>query len=234
MDAPAEGIGFRMIEYSEITSSQNDRARSLRWFLVALGICLVFLAISLYLQVRTGVNHSLLYRDANAIAGNPFYYGILESLTAALMISSGSIILFTAVTEKWASSKSFMFSLSMGLLTVILGFDDLLMLHESVWLIHWWLKEAHVYLVYAALLAFSVAYCWRPFLSTPFPVLVIALSALAIAGVEDMLEFGFGIEDYLEIMGFSFWFSYIVATTVALKKQWTLLDPSPRAASLPV
>ena len=33
-----------------------------------------------------------------------------------------------------------------------------------------------------------------------------------------MLGFGFGIEDYLEIVGFSFWFCYIVATSVALKK----------------
>lgn len=198
--------------------ARSGMARSLSWSLVVLGISLVFLAVSLYLHGRTGVEYSFLYRDANAIAGNPFYYGILENLTAVLMISSGSILLFTAMTEGWTSPEPLGFSLGMGLLTTVMGLDDLLMLHESAWFIHWRLKEAHVYLVYAALLVFSVGYYRRLFLSTPFPLLAMALSALALAGVEDMLELGFKIEDYLEIVGFSFWFSYILATSVTLKK----------------
>lgn len=207
-----------MIEHQKMIPARGGVARSLPWPLAALGISLVFLAVSLYLHGRTGVEYSFLYRDANAIAGNPFYYGILENLTAALMISSGSILLFTAVTERWPNPDPLAFSLCMGLLTTVMGLDDLLMLHESAWFIHWRLKEAHVYLVYAALLAFSVFRYRRLFLSTPFPLLAMALAALAFAGVEGMLELGFKVEDYLEIVGFSFWFSYVVATSVALKK----------------
>ena len=192
-------------------------ARSLPWAPVAVGICLIFLAVALYLHGRTGVEYSFLYRDANAIAGNPFYYGILENLTAVLMISSGSILLFTAATGKWASADPFGFSLCMGLLTAVMGLDDLLMLHESAPFFHWRLKEIHVYLLYAALLVFSVSCYRRVFLLTPFPLLAMALAALALGGMEDMLELGLGIEDYLEIVGFSFWFSYIIATSVALK-----------------
>lgn len=207
-----------MIEHRARIPARSDMARSLPWAPVAVGICLIFLAVALYLHGRTGVEYSFLYRDANAIAGNPFYYGILENLTAVLMISSGSILLFTAATGKWASADPFGFSLCMGLLTTVMGLDDLLMLHESAPFFHWRLKETHVYLVYAALLVFSVSFYRRIFLSTPFPLLAMALAALALGGMEDMLGFGFGIEDYLEIVGFSFWFCYIVATSVALKK----------------
>lgn len=207
-----------MTEHPTMIPAQGVMARSLFWSLVAIGISLVSLALSLYLHGRTGVEYSFLYRDANAIAGNPFYYGLLENLTAVLMISSGSIILFTAMTERWTGPEPFGFSLGMGLLTTVMGLDDLLMLHESAWFIHWRLKEVHVYLVYAALLVFSVACYRRLFLSTPFPLLAMALSALALAGMGDMLELGFKIEDYLEIMGFSFWFSCILATSVTLKK----------------
>ncbi len=207
---------------ADVFLARSTVARSLIWAVVAFGICLAFWAIIAYLHWRTDVKYSFLYRDANAIAGNPFYYGILESLTAALMISSGSIIIFQAFSEKWDNSSPFWFCLSIGLLTVVMGLDDLLMLHESVWFLYWRLREIHVYIAYAALLSFSTLYFWRVFLETPFPLLAFALACLALAAVEDRLQIGFSIEDYLEIVGFSFWFCYILGSSVALKRRRAL------------
>lgn len=56
-----------MIENRASIPAKGGMARSLPWSLVAVGICLIFLALSLYLHGRTGVRYSSLYRDANGL-----------------------------------------------------------------------------------------------------------------------------------------------------------------------
>lgn len=190
---------------------------TIAWFVVAAGICIIFLIISIYLHNRTGVEYSFLYRDANAISSNPFYYGILESLTAILLISSGAIMTFTAWGETWKNKSFLYFCALMGLLTIVMGIDDLLMLHESVWFVHWRLKEIHVYIIYAAILFFSIGYYRKTFLLTPFLLFIASIFFLTIAGVDDKLEIEYLHEDYLEIIGFSLWFCYIISSSLSLK-----------------
>ncbi|SCY57372.1 hypothetical protein [Paracoccus tibetensis] len=206
-----------MADSTSAAFAPSSRSGSLIWSVVAISICLLFLMVNLCILGRTGIEPSLLYRDANAIAGQPFYYGILEGLTATLLIASGAIMIFSAFSDHAPRSPSFRFCLVFGLLTFVMGLDDLLMLHESAWFFHWRLTETHVYLVYAAALVFSLTKYREAVRTTPFPLLVIALVALAVAGVEDMLALGHIPEDYVEIIGFSFWFCFAVASCFALK-----------------
>lgn len=212
------------------------------WSMIAIVLAAVCLAIGLYLGIRTGVSQSFLYRDANAIAGQPFFYGILEVATGSILLMSGSVLLFVALTERFADNGVRWFLLGFGLLTVALGFDDLLMLHESAWFFHWRLEEKHVYALYGVILLLTVGFHPRLFLRSAFPVLGLAFAFLALAMIEDELDFrpmGRGMEDYLEIFGFSFWSSYILATAVAARRhrldvpagatdRFRRAEPSPR------
>lgn len=193
-------------------------ARTATWSLISLGICGVFLAVALYLHHRTGVEYSLLYRDANAIADNPFYYGALESMTASLLIASGAILLFAVSTRTEHDKVTALFAGGLGLLSILLGLDDLFMFHENAWFFYWRLQEMHFYILYATILLVSVIGGWRAFRSSPWPLLVVALVMLAIAAVGDQFGIGLWREDYLEIIGFSFWFCYVVATATALTR----------------
>lgn len=196
----------------------SEPRRVALWGLVALAICVIFAAVGLYLQHKTDVRPSLLYRDANAIAENPFYYGIFESMTASIMIASGSVLVFTCIVETGIHADVRAFSLVIGILTLAMGFDDLLMLHESMWFFYWRLQESHVYAGYAALTLIGTVYYWRVFFSTSFPLFGVALGALALAAAGDQLGVWLGPEDYLEILGFSFWFSYAIATSISIKR----------------
>lgn len=89
-------VSIFMIERQTIIRVRGCMVRSLLWSLVALGISFSWL-FSLACAAAPGVEYSFLYRDANAISGNPFYRGMLEKLTFVLMISSGSVLLFTAL-----------------------------------------------------------------------------------------------------------------------------------------
>ena len=221
---------MRLAWNDAIPSVRQSLRDSVRWSVAALVLCASVLAIAVYLVERTGVAARDLYRDPNTIASNPFYFGILESLTAAILLTSGAILVFTALTERWPSTDAYAFASILGALTVTMGLDDLLMLHESASFVHWRLDELHVYLAYALVLAFALLRYWRLFLATPAPLLLASLGVLAIAAVEDSLAPGLIYEDYTEIVGFSLWFAYIVGTSVVLKTRHVA---SVRSADMP-
>lgn len=90
-------VSIFMIEHQMIIPPRSCMVRSLLWSFVALGISLVFLVVSPYLRGRPGVEYSFLYRDANTILGNPLHYGALKKMTSVLLISSGTVLFFTAL-----------------------------------------------------------------------------------------------------------------------------------------
>ncbi|KAF0675896.1 hypothetical protein [Profundibacterium mesophilum] len=161
----------------------------------------------------TGVPGALLYRDANAIAGQPFYYGILEYAPSGLLMMSGAILAFETLKHRRREPRKAMLALLvLALLTLFLGADDLLMLHESAWYVG--LEESHVILWEDALLVIALVLDPMAMLQPLAMVAVAALAMLGLAATEDMLgirPLGVGLEDYLEIIGFSFWSVYLLA-----------------------
>lgn len=117
---------YRTAEHTRVAGS------TFPWFLAAAGLAAVILATGYVLRNLTGVDGSVLYRDANAIAGQPFYYGLLESMTASILLMSGAILVFETLHHRRSSAlRPFLAVLALGLLTILLGLDDLVMIHES-------------------------------------------------------------------------------------------------------
>ncbi len=191
------------------------------WCAISLSIVILCILLGMYFHARTGVRMSFLYRDANAIAGQPFYYGVLEIATGAMLLMSGAVLLYEGAAGRLLDRGVTRFLLLFGGLTVLLGLDDILMLHESAGFFYWRLTEQHVYAFYGLVLLLAAGMNVRLFLRTPFLLLGLAMCFLALSTAEDQLgirPLGVGLEDYLEIFAFAFWSSYALSVAVAARR----------------
>lgn len=183
------------------------------WLLAAGLLAGAILLAGHVVRTATGVKGALLYRDANAIAGQPFYYGLLEYATAAILLMSGAILAFETVRHRLGyPRRPLLAMLGLALLTILLGADDLIMIHESAPYVG--LTAEQVMAAYGvaliAILALDPAEIRQPRAA----LLGLALLGLGLAAIEDVFEMkplGVGLEDYLEIVAFSFWSVYVVA-----------------------
>lgn len=183
------------------------------WLSVGALVAATILFAGYLIRRATGVRGSLLYRDANAIAEQPFYYGLLEYATASILMMSGAILAFETLKHRRDDQLRTRLALSaLAILTMVLGADDLLMLHENAHYLR--LSEKHVLLGEGMLLGLVVVLQPKEIMQPLTILAVMGLSILGLAVSEDALNlkpFGVGFEDYLEIVGFSFWCAYVLA-----------------------
>ena len=181
---------------------------ALPWALLAVALAAVLIGMGLYVIATTGQPLGILVRDANAIAGQPNYFGALEHAEILLMCGAGWIALFTSLFCRGSAAR---FLFLGGLLSLLLAADDLYMFHESAWRFD--MKEQYVFAFYAFLLLLFVLTCFQKVLETPFILLGAALTlfALAIAldaGGNTPLGLPADAEDLLEFTGICFWSVY--------------------------
>ncbi|EAU42762.1 hypothetical protein FP2506_07971 [Fulvimarina pelagi HTCC2506] len=195
------------------------RIMPLCW-LIPIAISAACILLTLVLSARTGTPLSDFYRDANAIAGHPPYFGFLEYVTSITMLMTGAIVLFTALTETAPSRETLRFGALLGLLTLALGADDLFMIHESVKSIHPILSEKLVYACYALTLFVMIVLYYRQMLKSAFIFLLVALGFLFLGALEDQFGklFPERLEDFWELVGFIVWGTYAVITAVDIKR----------------
>lgn len=203
---------------NHILTAAKDSIRLTIFPLIILAACC---GAIVFFQTKTDTPIGFFFRDANAIAGQPFFYGGMEYASSMFMMMSGAILLFCAGVENTAGKDIRRFLLLFGILTAMLGFDDLFMLHESMKILIHGFDELKVFAVYAVLLLVIFGLYHRILLQTPFFMFLFALFLLAIAAVEDHFEkplFGIIMEDYLELVAFTFWAVYAVATAIMIRK----------------
>ncbi|MER8826746.1 hypothetical protein NKH73_12085 [Mesorhizobium sp. M0938] len=99
------------------------------WRLVivaAAAVKVVMLLAALFVAQIRGLDAWIFYRDPSAAAEVAFYTGWISSLGASLWIGSGAATLFAGLlTHRWDCTF-------LGGLTLLLGLDDLLLIHEEV------------------------------------------------------------------------------------------------------
>ena len=188
----------------------GQRQQALPWALLALTVAGTLLGMGSYVLAVTGQPLGVLVRDANAIAGQPNYFGALEHAGILLTSGAGWIAAFSAL---FCHGQAARFLLLGGLLSLLLAADDLYMLHESG--PRFGISETFVFALYALLLVALVVTSLRHFLSTPFVLLGAAMALFAIAVFFDATRytpFGLpsGAEDCLELVGICFWTVYFV------------------------
>jgi len=188
----------------------NAHRTALPWALLAIALSGALLSLGAYVLAVTGQPLGILVRDANAIAQQPNYFGALEHAGILLMSGTGWIAAFSALLCRGKTGR---FLFLGGLLSLLLAFDDLYMLHEASWRFH--IREHYVFATYGLLLVLLVASDTRHFFKTPFLLLGVSLVLFAVAIVVDAADFTpFGLpagtEDCLELIGICFWSSYFI------------------------
>lgn len=188
------------------------------WWLVPIVLSTVCILTAVLMSAGTGSPLSYFFRDANAIAGHPPYYGLLEHVTSSIMLMTGAVLFFTAVTENQIGKRTIAFGALFGLLTAALGADDLFMVHESAQSIHPFLKESIVFAFYALVLLGIIIFYHRQLMRSAFVFLIAALGFLATGGAEDQRLFYLGYEEFWELIGFIVWGTFAIITAIDIKR----------------
>jgi ABC-type multidrug transport system fused ATPase/permease subunit len=159
-----ESIFDRGIDFSHITRQGNRMSKiksrffnfinqlSKIWKAIAIGIFLSLAGAAFTVLVARWTNTPVwkLTKDAASVIWQPAYIGLLSDWDVVLWIATASICLFSAVIlyQQKAPRATFGFFLTSGIFTLILGLDDLYMLHERVLPKVFHMPEIFFYLLY--------------------------------------------------------------------------------------
>lgn len=168
-----------------------------------------------------GIPISYFTRDPSAIMGVPFYIGLLSNLGILLWCASAVICLFSftifqGVVKHIEFASFFLFS---SVLTIVLLFDDLLLIHESVFPHYLNIPEKFFYVSYViALIAYLIRFR-KTILKTEFLLLLLALNFFGLSIIIDLFQQTFHlirpglvdlIEDLSKFLGILGWCTYFV------------------------
>ncbi len=194
---------------------------------IVLSISAFLIGIVLLFNLVGGIPIGNLTRDPSAIMGAPFYTGILSQTGIFFWSASAAICMFSAkiISKNPDSFKFKRFLFFSGLLTMLLGLDDIFLLHESVFP-YLGIHEKVVYATYAGLVLFYLVKFYPTILKTEYILLVMALGFFALSVIFDKSSIP-GIDPYLledgvKIAGIVSWMFYFYSVgTVAINKYTT-------------
>ena len=163
---------------------------------------------------------SVLTRDPVTSLDGPFYTGWVSALGAVLWFGAASVCLFgAALLSGRGESHSALFLLASGLLTAMLGADDLFLIHDGLMPHALHVGERVVLAGYAGLLLTFLFVFRRELLgASPGPL----VAALLFFGMSLLVDKGFIpvpendrhlAEDGAKLLGIAGWFAFFVRTT---------------------
>ena len=174
--------------------------------------------------MATNAHITFFLRDAKAVYDIPFHAGALSSIGILFWCGAATVCLFASLVlyETVAASEKRQFLLNAGLLTSILMFDDLFLLHEDFAPNYLGLPGDSLYVLYAVLAASLLLYHRHVIVRSAYVLLL--LSGAFLAGsiwFEVLHEYGLllagaesrGLQHFLEdgskLLGIAGWFSYL-------------------------
>lgn len=162
----------------------------IRGISLLLSPALVLLAVVAFISIHFDVDVSRMTRDPLAITESHPLLGFVSNLGAILWSAAASVCLFTAALPGRRDVPGNMraFILAGGLLTLMLLFDDLFMLHEHVYTRLLGIREKFVFAIYGGLtLAYLAAFRMRIMQSGAVLYLAAALGLFAVSLFVDRL-----------------------------------------------
>ena len=183
-------------------------------------LCLTWLLILLVVVAfsASGVRMTKLSRDALQQLGQAFYLGMLSSLGVLIWCSAACVALFCSfhLPARDAPSRGVSFLRWIGTLTLVLMFDDLLMLHEQVFPAYLHLSENFFYVFYLVYTCLFLLKFWRFILTqTSYRVLILAFAFFGISVAMDLnlVPGGIDIEDGFKILGITTYAYYCITSS---------------------
>jgi hypothetical protein len=145
--------------------------------LLYLPILLLFITIGLISRLTTGLTVSYFTRDVTAAGEVPFYAGMVSQLGVILWSATAAICLFTALVLRYQNqnptAQRFLFQA--GTLTAVLLFDDVYLVHDSVFPEYLHISEKYVFVLYFIWCLVFLLLNLPEILSSEFLILGVAL-----------------------------------------------------------
>lgn len=208
--------------------------RSVALSAVPMGLLLL---VTFAVATANGVDFNRLAGDANSVSGLPFYTGVVSSLGIALWTAAGTAALLAVWVARTAEPALRRLLAVLGGLSLWLGVDDLLMVHEGRLRELVGVHERPVFLAYGLLVAGLLLAQRRVVLTrTAWPVLGVALALLAASVVYDSLFEGqlltlpvsrstaVFIEESAKQLGIAVWLAYVLGLSRQVLRA-TAADP---------
>lgn len=173
-----------------------------------------------------------LVQEPAAAGGLPPYAGVLSTLSGVLMCAAGAVAV-VAGAAAGTGSRLAGFLVEVGALTVVLGLDDLLQLHEAVVPGLTGLPEEAVFGLYAVAAAVVVARHQRVLgsLATVLPVVAVGLLAASVGldVLDPPLRWRAWTEDSVKLLGIAGWSTSLVTWAFAAGRAASRRRADPRA-----
>lgn len=173
-----------------------------------------------------GLDLGDLTRDPNTILKGHVYTGMISNAGIFFWSASATICLFTAVFiyKLNGMTKSFLLMLFSGLLSFVLGFDDVFQMHEKMFTDIRYIPEELFFLTYFICVVFIVIVSFKAFIETDFVMWLLALSMFVMSLVVDhnyiyvQNDHAFW-EDAFKFTGIVIWMVYYLKTSMHLIKE---------------
>lgn len=174
-------------------------------------ISAIVLGFVLFLHFYFGVHLNYLTRDFSALVDAPVYTAFLSQLgmffwagAAAICIISGALL---SGNQDMKNYRTFFYA-SAGI-SLMLGLDDMFLLHESVFPFLLGIPENVVYLGYMVIMIVYGLRYLKILLSTEYILFSLAILFFGLSIIVDITNFYDGyIEDPFKFIGMVFWTTY--------------------------
>jgi len=186
------------------------------------GIPLGILGLAVYGATVRGFDPARLFRDPVSAGSLPIYTGLISSLGVVLWVATAGICLFaySLVRTRAGQAEGARFLLAIGLLTALLGLDDLLLFHEQIAPRLLRIPELMVMVGYATFLGGIFIRFRRVLLDSADELLAGALMGLGGSVAFDVLAPPGGMypvaEDGLKFLGIALWSTFHVRVAFRL------------------
>lgn len=198
-------------------------------------IAALVMSAAFVVQFKEGIPLGDLTRDPVSVAGVPLYVGfvsqlgiVLWSATAACCFLAALIVARQGLDIRWRN-----FFLGAAGLSLMLGLDDLYLLHE-VFFPYFGIPELVVFGVYGLLVAVFLGRYLSLLLRSDFLLLAMAFGFLGLSVLADLFDVEliepYLLEDTLKLIGILGWLCYFARTAVAVATLSARLAESARPA----
>jgi hypothetical protein len=181
---------------------------------ITYAITTAILSIVIFIGIEFNVELDHFTQDPVTVMDAPFYLGFFSHFGILFWCGTAILCFYTRIILRNTSTNSehLKFMLYSGLITSLLLFDDLFLLHESVFPEFLNMNKGTVYVVYVNIILLYLLFFRNEILESEYVILIIASALIAVSQFVDMLpmplpEDSF-LEDAVKLFGIVTWFIY--------------------------
>lgn len=195
---------------------------------VVLLVSMLLLGMLLLLHAWQDIPIGDMVRDPTAVAGVSIYVGFLSQFGIFFWAGAATVCLFSAILLPPGPGRyeTRLFLLMSGLLSLVLGLDDVFLLHEAFFP-HIGIPELVIFACYGFFVLYYLLRFYRTILNTDFLVLGLALVFFALSVLLDLLDPQFLDPDFWEdgakVVGIVSWLAYYLRTGFVAVRQGELV-----------